>query len=156
MRDKISRFIKVPEKQLVLLVRDSDYDLKELSNDKLLIQELLDDKDEIEAIETPSLSQCDIPSYSSPSSPTASHLTLVWINQVGVGTKSSLFGPFFSCLIVRDASFKEIQSEMMRTMKDILRKSCDLNVIKNSSLFRLKVNQGLPGNYLVLLILINC
>lgn len=55
LRDKISRLVKIPERQMVLLVKENGSSLKELIKDKLTLHELLDDIDdfEVEAIETP-------------------------------------------------------------------------------------------------------
>ncbi|XP_025018599.1 ubiquitin carboxyl-terminal hydrolase 31 isoform X2 [Tetranychus urticae] len=159
LRDKISRLVKIPERQLVLLIKEHEVGLKELIKDKLTMHEILEDVNEVEveAIETPAIpdwtsgvySSNGIPTLTPSSSPinfaSSQPLTLLWVNRVGIGSESKVFGPFFSCTLPRESSFKEIQHWLMKSMSPILRKTCDLAIIKDSTLFRLKVVDGLPG-----------
>lgn len=94
-------------------------------------------------------------SSSSSSSPSSvgggQQLILVWRNCVvtGSGNGRSFFGPFFTCQISREASFKQIQGEIMNQMKAIVKKSVDGNLISESVLFALRVvGTGASKNYL--------
>ncbi|XP_074593336.1 ubiquitin carboxyl-terminal hydrolase 31-like [Brevipalpus obovatus] len=127
IRAKVSHLSEVPEKQLVLLLRDDERGIKELSNDLALIQDVFEGGEIIEAIEKPNL-----PSFTV-------NIVLIWANRVGIGTNNKIFGPLFCSEIPRDASFKEIQANMMKTMKPILRDSCDLAVLNDSILFNLRI-----------------
>lgn len=154
--------IKVPEKQLVLLVQDQDNGVKEITKDTEIIQELLDDMQEIYGVETPLLqnsglvSANSLGSSGSPSSAVESPasegnssqlLVIVWRNRVGIGSQGTLFGPLFASQVTREASFKQIQTTLLTTMKAILKKGTDasLALAEQSTMFRLRVVGGLPG-----------
>ncbi|RWS15006.1 ubiquitin specific protease-like protein [Dinothrombium tinctorium] len=151
LRDKISRLIKVPERQLVLLMKNDEIGLKELTKDTEVIIDILDDMQEIDAIETLPVQQPShlvIDSSSSPSpSPTAQLLILIWSNYVKIGSEGKLFGPLFTCQVSREAPYKQIQSEILNTMKTIIRKDIDLNLTIESSAFRLRVVLGTTEKY---------
>ena len=136
LRDKISRLIKVPERQLVLLLLDHEKGLRELINDGQVIQELLEDLHEIYCVETPQIEEPKRPVETS-------QLVIVFVNRVGAGNSSRLFGPLFSCCASREASFKQIQSEMLQSLSCIVRDTIDMNIIRESSIFKLKVVGGL-------------
>ena len=136
LRDRISRVIKVPEKQLVLLYLDHENGLRELTKDDQLIMEILDELQEIFAIETPKVKSTNDPSL---------HLTLVFVNRIGSGSQGRLFGPIFSCDTPRDASFLHIQQVILGTLRPILKKTVKIDKFKDTVLFKLRVVGGLPG-----------
>ena len=144
LRDKISRLYKVPERRLVLLQdtrnesagSPASIGLIEIYGDGKKILEVLKEYQYVEAIETPRISEDLLTS-------TCIKLTLVWCNAVD----QRLFGPYFCCSVDRDANFFTIQYEMMKAMKCILRETCDLNIIKNTSLFRLRITGSSKGSY---------
>ena len=166
LRDKISRLIKIPEKQLVLLMLDNENGLRELVNDGQIVQEFLDDLQEICAVQTPPLEPVDgkKPQQQSTDSPTGQALNLVLVNRIGssgqalnlvlvnrIGSsgQGALFGPLFSCQVSREFSFKELQARILETFEPILKGNLDLNIAKESILFRLRVIGGISGkNYL--------
>ncbi|KAI1293662.1 Ubiquitin carboxyl-terminal hydrolase 31 [Halotydeus destructor] len=155
LRDKISRLIKVPEKQLLLLKNDTDTGYKELSRDADIIQDILGDMQEIYGLETPSLQShnvsTDLLSSDIPSLPsdTSQRLTIVWKNAISGSGPSSMFGPFFACQVSRESSFKQIQTEMISSMASIVRTSVESKIISDSVLFSLRVISGYDmKNYL--------
>lgn len=139
LRDRISRVIKVPERQLVLLYLDFENGLRELTKDDQLIIEILDELQEIFAIETPK------PSSGHSSFDPSRNLTLVFVNRIGSGSGARLFGPIFSCQAPRDGSFFDIQQVILESLRPILQRSVKIEKCKNQVLFRLRVVGGLPG-----------
>lgn len=148
LRDKISRLIKIPEKQIVLLMLDNENGLRELVNDAQIVQEFLDDLQEICAVQTPPLEKSK-KRQDNVDSPTGQALNIVLVNRIGSGGKGSLFGPLFSCQVSRESSFKELQADILKTMEPIMKENIDLNIAKESIIFQLRVVGGIPGkNYL--------
>lgn len=160
LRDKISRLLKIPEKQLVLLVTDQIFGLKELCKDTELIQEILEDSQEIKAVETPKMnlqapridpiSGSPLPlensfSASNHSPSSTSHLIIVWTNRIGIGSQGSIFGPIYSTQLSREASYKEIQKEILKAMEDILKPDVDLVESCENITLRMRVIGGLAG-----------
>lgn len=146
LRAKVSHLTKISERQLVLLTKDDELGMKEFSNDLSLVQDTFGDREFVEVIETPDLSLSNVDIHPSTLShipsmslSSAQKIALIWANRVGIGTNSKIFGPFFSSVISRDASFRDIQAQLMETMKPILRDSCDLDVLNDSILFNLRV-----------------
>ncbi|RWS29211.1 ubiquitin carboxyl-terminal hydrolase 31-like protein [Leptotrombidium deliense] len=140
LRDKISRLIKVPERQLVLSVKDDEMGIKELAKDTEVIADILDDMQEIDALETPAVYY---PSHvidtSCSASPTTQLLILLWRNSVKSLNDTTLFGPLFTCQISREANYKQIQTELLSLMKSILRKDVDMNSSFEEGSFKIRV-----------------
>lgn len=139
LRDRVSRVIKVPERQLVLLYLDFENGLRELTKDDQLIIEILDQVQEIFAIETPK------PSTGNSSLDPSRQLTLVFVNRIDSGSQARLFGPIFSCQAPRDGSYYDIQQVILESLRPILQRSVKIEKCKDQVLFRLRVVGGLPG-----------
>ncbi|CAG2123110.1 unnamed protein product, partial [Medioppia subpectinata] len=124
LRDKISRLLKIPEKQLVLLLIGQDFGLKELAKDTDIVQEMLEDMQDIYALETP---KPTVSYTAANSAASGSHsggeqqLTLVWTNRVGIGNQGRIFGSPFSTLVSREASHKQIQLDILNAMRSLLK-----------------------------------
>ena len=136
--------MKIPEKQLVLLLIGQDFGLKELVKDTNIVQETLEDMDNVFAVETPKLPQV----FSNSNAISADNsgeqlLTLVWTNRVGIGSQGNIFGPLFSILVSREASYKQIQLDILNGMRSILKNNIEFN-FSNLKL-RLRVIGGIPG-----------
>jgi hypothetical protein len=148
LRDKISRLLKIPEKQLVLLLVGQDFGLKELVKDTDIIQEILEDMDNIFAVETPKLPQIHTNTNSVSALGTNAceqMLTLVWANRIGIGSQGKIFGPLFSTLVSREASYKQIQLDIMNAMRSLIKPHSDINSICCGLNLRLRVIGGIPG-----------
>lgn len=151
LRDKISRLIKIPEKQIVLLMLDHENGLRELVNDRQIVQEFLDDLQEICAVQTQPLEVAEKRSPNAADSPTNQVLNLVLVNRIGSGSQGTLFGPLFSCQVSRESSFEELQTHILKTFEPILKGNVDMNIASSSvlNLFQLRVVGGINGkNYL--------
>ncbi|XP_054168202.1 uncharacterized protein LOC128965520 [Oppia nitens] len=145
LRDKISHLLKIPEKQLILLLIGQEFGLKELAKDTDIVQEVLEDMNEIYALETPKVDQNYTNHNSISSNGSGQKLTLIWSNRVGIGNQGKIFGPLFSCLISREASYKQIQLDIISAMRSMLKHDFDINSISNSINLRLRVIGGIPG-----------
>jgi len=134
VRDKISRLIRVPERNLVLLRLDAGNGLRELIRDTTPLIDLLHDLKEMLVVETPKTTEVVLSTSSSngrisvsppPTSPSSSNssssmLTLVLVNQEGF-SPGQLFGPLFSCCLPRDSSYFRIQMEILKTIRCLIR-----------------------------------
>jgi len=93
-------------------------------------------------------------SATSSSSPIHSgqQLILAWRNCVTSSNEShcKFFGPFYTCKVTREASFKHIQAEMMTSMQTVVKKGVDSQLISESVLFAMRVAAPLGShkNYL--------
>ncbi|XP_054168355.1 ubiquitin carboxyl-terminal hydrolase 31-like [Oppia nitens] len=145
LRDKISRLLKIPEKQLILLLIGQEFGLKELAKDSDIVQEVLEDMNEIYALETPKVDQNYTNHNSISSNGSGQKLTLIWSNRVGIGNQGKIFGPLFSCLISREASYKQIQLDIISAMRSMLKHDSDISSISCSLNLRLRVIGGIPG-----------
>ena len=72
-------------------------------------------------------------------------LTLVWTNRVGIGSQGNIFGPLFSALVSREASYKQIQLDVLNGMRSLLKQDTDLTSITSGLNLRLRVIGGIPG-----------
>lgn len=148
LRDKISRLLKIPEKQLVLLLIGQEFGLKELVKDTQIIQETIEDMENVFAVETPKLPQIYTNNTSNSGLSNNSGeqlLTLVWTNRVGIGSQGNIFGPIFSALVSREASYKQIQLDVLNGMRSILKHDLDITSITSNLNLRLRVIGGIPG-----------
>jgi hypothetical protein len=128
VRDKISRHIRVKERNLVLLRLDNSNGLRELIRDTTPLQDMLHDLREILVVETPTPPEIgpNVPHLNS--SLTSSCIALVLVNQEGPAS-GQLFGPLFSCCISRESSYFRIQMEILKTIRPILRSTFKRNGI---------------------------
>lgn len=129
---------------MVLLITGQEFGLKELVKDTDIIQETLEDMDNVFAVETPKLPQI----YSNSSQISADNngqqlLTLVWTNRVGIGSQGNLFGSIFSMLVSREASYKQIQLDILSGMRSTLKNNIEFN--SSNLKLRLRVIGGIPG-----------
>jgi hypothetical protein len=146
LRDKISRLLKIPEKQLVLLMTGEDFGLKELAKDTDIVQETVEDMQEIYALETPKPQpNYPVTNSSGGASGAEQQLTLVWTNRVGIGNQGKIFGSVFSALVSREASYKQIQLDVLNGMRSLLKRDIDLSGVGAGMNLRLRVIGGIPG-----------
>ena len=128
---------------------EPDNGLKELVKDQEIVSEIIDDMENIIAIETPKITNpvvnLENNSNSNDNGIQSEMLTLVWANKLGIGSHGKIFGPLFSTLVSREASFKQIQKDILIAMKPIVKKDVDIDLISSQNIMRLYVIGGIPG-----------
>lgn len=158
LRDKVSRMLKIPEKRLPLLQIDKKLGIHEFANDTCMIQEIFEDFETIYAIETPIIPDRDShpellidtgdsSQKEEESSMYQQMLTIVWLNRVGIGQEGPIFGPFFTAVVSRELTFRQLQTRILSTMSAYLIDQPNVNVeeISRNINLRLRIIGGLAG-----------
>ncbi|XP_022258731.1 ubiquitin carboxyl-terminal hydrolase 43-like, partial [Limulus polyphemus] len=96
---------------------------------------LVDENQEVYAVETPE--------FKPATQSEGEYILLLWVNRIGTGTQGRMFGSPYVVQISREATFKEIQKQMLVAMDDILQNDVSLENI--GIVLRLRVIGGLSG-----------
>ncbi|XP_076314656.1 ubiquitin carboxyl-terminal hydrolase 43-like [Tachypleus tridentatus] len=133
LREILSKNHQIPSNQIVLIELGDDGFQQTYSDDDVL--SIVDENQEVYAVETPELK----PATQSE----GEYILLLWVNRIGTGTQGRIFGSPYVLQISREATFKEIQKQMLVAMDDILQNDVSLENI--GIVLRLRVIGGLSG-----------
>ena len=115
LRDRISRQVRIPERRLVVVrsCLGSSFGIEELRDDSQLVQDALRDESHVYAVEV------SLPADSS------DFMSIVFRNRDS--ETDQFFGRLFCCNFRRSASFRQIQLEILKCLRPILKHSLNLN-----------------------------
>ncbi|XP_013774593.1 ubiquitin carboxyl-terminal hydrolase 31-like, partial [Limulus polyphemus] len=133
LRENLAKSHKIPENQMILTEVGDDGFHRTFSDEDSL--SFIDENQEVYAVETPALRHA--------TETEGEQLVLLWINRIGTGNQGRMFGSPYVLQLSREATFKEIQKQMLVTMADILQN--DVILEKLGIVLRLKVIGGIPG-----------